>query len=93
MACIQLHGYHSNGYSPFSKSKKLPSQEITFEIVKGLIKNNTPLIVRSKKWLDMVPELHKYSNKYFLKVPRNASVSAGNLENGAFTKICEALES
>ena len=88
-------------YFPYPSAKfnhhalRLPSQSYTFDLVRaGLRRGALFLITRGPGlWYGAVPELYGQRDKtvFQTRSPQNASISPGNLPDGAFNRLCALI--
>jgi hypothetical protein len=96
IAVINLLGYSSTKYRRIPKrafdhgDPLLYTQVYTLRLVEWLMKQGKVLIIRSKKWLEVI-RLEGYEKSVLLKSPLNPTVSPGNCKEGDWEKIITAL--
>jgi hypothetical protein len=78
LLCVEYFPYHSRRFR--HGSLELPSQEFGFDLVRSAIKRKAlVLFMRGRKmWLERIPELADYENKFALNSPQNVVISRGN---------------
>lgn len=88
--CIEYFPYHSVRFA--HHRLKVPSQEYGFHLAREAIRRNAVVIVmRSRRlWEVALPELASYPRTYFLRSPRNITVSRNNCPAG-FDDVLSAL--
>jgi len=81
--CVQFVAYHSESFG--SPRLRLPSQQYSFDLVRGALERGAEVVVmRSRKlWDAAIPELSRYKRLHVLRNPRNPSLSPGNLSSFA----------
>jgi len=89
-------------YFPYASLKfdhahiRLPTQQYQFDLVRRALSRQATLIVTRgfKLWTGAIPELGSALGQtvFRTKNPRQASISKGNLEDAAYTRIVAALD-
>lgn len=88
LAIAEWLPYRSHRFKPLL----VPSARYTHHLVAEAVKRDAWLVVRSRRqWEEAVPSMVGYRRAVSFK-SQNASVSAGNLPDGVFESICEAME-
>jgi len=75
------------------KSERVPSQEFGFHLVRGAINRNALVIIRNAdaRWFEAIPELAHHQRCVILKNRRMSNISPGNLPEGWFERVVDAL--
>jgi hypothetical protein len=88
MLVIEWFPYHSKR-SALPSDPVCPSQQYSFQLAKEMLENKVVLGMRSKKhWLRVDQRVQKIP---FLKNPQNPHISVGNMGEGLFERIVQAL--
>ena len=82
--CAELFPYHSRRYRPVPKrispDRLVPSSAYVAHLVREAIRAHRPIVVRTRRWCELIPELGDYSKLFRIRNPRNASLSPNNLQ-------------
>jgi hypothetical protein len=88
---VEFHGYHSQDWAALPVT--LPSQWYGFDLVARAIERGAVIVVlRGRKdWDVAVPGLRGYPRRFSTNTVRSASVSPGNLPQGVFDLVTDAI--
>ncbi len=88
--CAELFPYHSTKYrpipkrisriSPDSPDGLVPSSGYVAHLVREAIRDHRPIVVRTLRWCELIPELGDYSKLFHLNSRQNVSLSPNNLQ-------------
>ena len=91
VCCIEYFPYHTQRFG--TGKLELESQWYSFELVRNAIADKKIIVVMRAEafWKYGVPELRR-SSYYTLNSPQNVRVTPGNLPDGGFEHIVEAVK-
>jgi len=89
---VEFHGYHSQDWAALPVT--LPSQWYGFNLVARAIQRGAIIVVLrgGKDWDVAIPGLHGYPRRFSTNTVRSASVSPGNLPQGVFDLVIDAIQ-
>jgi hypothetical protein len=88
---VEFHGYHSQDGAVLPVT--LPSQWYGFDLITRAIERGALIVVLrgGKHWDVAVPGLRGYPRRFATNSPQSASVSPGNLPEGVFDLVVDAI--
>jgi hypothetical protein len=89
---VEFHGYHSQDWAALPVT--LPSQWYGFDLVARAIERGAIIVALrgGRDWDVAVPGLREYSLRFSTNTVRSASVSPGNLPQGVFDTVIDAIQ-
>jgi len=86
----EIHPYHSMNYRPIKES--LPTFEYTAHLIRKFMKNNTEILIRSKDWFRVLPELETYAHLHQMTNPIVSYITRKSVANQRFENLVAAYK-
>lgn len=90
---VEYFPYKSQQCSPKWKKNILPSQKYAISLVEKAIARQAMIIIMrgERPWLNAVPLLKEYPNRYTLHNPQNVTISENNLGKEGFWNVVKKI--
>jgi hypothetical protein len=87
---IHLFPYHREESAP---NQRVPSQEFGLHLVRRAMERNALLVIRNaeSQWIAAIPRLARYPRRCKANSPRTPVISPGNVPEGWFDQIIDAI--